>query len=69
MKKANELLSFLNDYSPSGFHSLKERRYPFVECATLADDIKYRGGGWQSDWHFIDQSWFDDGLKPEDFPE
>lgn len=48
---------------------MKERDYPFVECASLADDIKYRGGGWQSDWHFVDKPWYDQGGKAEDYPE
>lgn len=25
----------------------KESNYPFVECATLADDIRMAGGQWQ----------------------
>lgn len=69
LKKANDLLKFLNDFSPKGLHKKKERDFPFVECSTLADDIKYRGGSWQSDWHFIDKPWFDQGGKPEDFPD
>lgn len=69
LDNANELLQVLTRESPSGFHSKKEGDYPFVECATLADDIKYRGGGWQSDWHFVDLPWFDEGGKPEDYPE
>jgi len=27
-----------------------------VECATFADDIKYHGGAWQSDFHFEDKT-------------
>ena len=23
-----------------------ERNYPFVECASFADEVKYKGGGW-----------------------
>ena len=26
----------------------------------MADDIKYKGGSWQSPWHFVDQLWTDD---------
>ena len=40
------MLQVLTEESPHGFHTHKEGRYPFVECATLADDIKYRGGSW-----------------------
>lgn len=53
LTQANELLRWLPHPSD------KEKSYPFVECATLADDIKYIGGGWQSDWHFVDLPWFD----------
>jgi hypothetical protein len=28
---------------------------------TLADDIKYHGGAWQSDWHFVDRPYFLNG--------
>lgn len=62
----------LTDENPHGFHTLKEGEYPFVECATLADDIKYRGGAWQSDWHFVDKAWYDDdgssNHASEDYP-
>ena len=68
LKQANELLEILKIRS-HGEHINKEGRYPFVECATLADDIKYIGGGWQSDWHFTDIPWFDQGGRPEDYPE
>ncbi len=53
------MLKVLTDENPTGFHTRKENNYPFVECAALADDIKYRGGSWQSDWHFIDMPWGD----------
>jgi len=33
----------------------------------LADDIKRTGGGWQSDWHFVDNPYLDEGGKPSDF--
>lgn len=31
-----------------------EDQHAFVECATFADDLKYHGEGWQSDYHFKD---------------
>jgi hypothetical protein len=41
-----------------------------VECATFADKIKYRGGAYQSGWHFIDQPYLDDpGTTIKDFPD
>jgi hypothetical protein len=57
LQKANTLLQVLTSESPHGFHLRKESLYPFVECAMLADDIKRRGGGWQTNWHFIDSIW------------
>ncbi len=68
LTRANELLSLLKLHS-HGNHNDKEGDYPFVECATMADDIKYIGGNWQSDWHFEDVAWFDKGGKPEDYPD
>jgi hypothetical protein len=49
--------------------SSKERDFPFVESSTLADDIKYVGGGWQSEWHFIDLPWFDQGGGQDLYPD
>lgn len=31
-----------------------EGNYPFVESATFADDVKAKGGSYQSGWHFDD---------------
>jgi hypothetical protein len=66
LKKANDLLKVYSDAFPDKVP--KEGDYPFVECATLADDIKRTGGGYQSDWHFIDNPYIDDGGKPNDYP-
>ncbi len=63
LTQANNLLKWLPHPSD------KENLYPFVECATLADDIKYTGGGWQSDWHFVDLPWLDQGGDVEKYPE
>ena len=38
---------------------VSEDKHPFTECATFADEIKGEGMGWQSDWHFIDQPYYD----------
>lgn len=43
--------------------------YIFTECATFADEIKYHGGGYQSDWHFHDEPFLDQGGKISDFPD
>ena len=37
-----------------------EKDHPFTECATFADDIKPTFGGFQNDWHFIDQAYLDE---------
>ena len=47
----------------------KEADHPMVECATFADDIKGKGGRWQSPWHFIDQPYLDQGGTIHDYPE
>lgn len=39
--------------------------HPFVECATFADDIKYNGGAWQSDFHFVDVPYVDQGQASD----
>ena len=36
-----------------------ENKHPFTECATFADEIKGEGMSWQSDWHFVDQPYYD----------
>jgi len=39
-----------------------------VECTTYADDIKYHGGAYQSQWHFLNIPYYDDpGSKPSDY--
>ena len=45
-----------------------EGNYPFVECATFADEIKAKGGSWQSGWHFVDTPYFDKGGSEKDYP-
>jgi len=46
-----------------------ERDYPFVEAAPFADMVKYKGGGWQSGWHFVDIPYFDQGGNTQDYPD
>ena len=44
--------------------------YPYIECSTFADDIKYHGGAWQSDYHFINYPFIDQEGKTEaDYPD
>ena len=45
----------------------KEGDHPFVECATFADEIKGKGGRYQSPWHFVDQPYLDQGGSIDDF--
>ena len=59
---AEELLAVYED----DITDWKEDHYQFVEGSTWADDIKYRGGGWQSNWHFVTKAWINDGSKEED---
>jgi len=41
--------------------------HPFVEAATFADDIKYGSGNWQSEQHYVDTPFLDQGGSMEDF--
>lgn len=62
----NEFKS-LQDYSSA--LTVKESDYSFVECATLADDIRMKGGQWQEGWHFVDNPFIDDGSSISDYPD
>lgn len=44
LAKANAELKALSEDNPT--LTVKESNYPFVECTTLADDIRMRGGSW-----------------------
>ena len=57
LDKATDILKVLSNDLPN--ITYKEDKHPFVECTTLADDIKYHGGSWQKEWHYIDQPWLD----------
>jgi len=59
--KVDKVLKYLHTSDPDG--TAKEGKYPLVECATYADDIKYHGGMWQQWWHFLDSPWYDEGDK------
>ena len=60
------MLSVYSNSNPS-MTSL-EGDYPFVECSTFADEIKAKGGSYQSGWHFIDTPFLDEGGSVDDFP-
>merc|ERR1712147_56755 len=55
--KVETILKKLQETDPSWTKS--EGHHPFVECATFADEIKGKGGRWQSDWHFTDTPFVD----------
>jgi len=60
---SNTLLSYL-----ASFTTL-EKDHPFVEAATFADAIKSSGWNDQSQWHFVDNPFFDEGFKTTVFPD
>jgi hypothetical protein len=39
-----------------------------VECATFADEIKPKSGGFQSGWHFVDLPYLDQGCTLKEYP-
>ena len=47
---------------------VSEGNYPFVECSTFADELKEKNGTWQSNWHFIDTPYLDEGGSINDYP-
>lgn len=67
LAQVEDILGVLAKSDPS--YTQYEKDHRFVECATFADKIKYRGGSYQSGWHFIDQPYIDDAGKTiADFP-
>ena len=67
ISQVEEILAVLKQSDPSWTHL--EGEHPFVECVTFADDIKYKGGSYQSNWHFIDTPFLDEGGDISDFPD
>jgi hypothetical protein len=67
LTKANSVLAILTKSQPN--ITYKENDYPFVECATLADDCKYGFGEFQSNWHYINDPYFDDGGNVTMYPK
>ena len=65
LTQVEDILSVLKKSDPSW--TVKEGDHPMVECTTFADDIKYKGGGYQSGWHFIDTPFLDEGGKISDY--
>jgi len=56
MDKANTILAGISQFTTL------ESKYPFVECATFADEIKNEGFDDQSHWHFVDNPFYDQGF-------
>lgn len=44
-----------------------ESLHPFTECALFADNIKNTGYSWQTNWHFIDIPYYNEGGEASDF--
>lgn len=56
IKISNEILSKI------AMFTTLEKNYPFVECATFADEAKTKGFHQTSNWHFTSHPFFDDGF-------
>ena len=65
ISQVEEILSVLKASDPSW--TKLEDHHPMVECVTFADEIKSKGGSYQSGWHFIDTPYLDQGGKISDF--
>ncbi|TNV81471.1 hypothetical protein FGO68_gene15787 [Halteria grandinella] len=61
--KAEHLLAGLSIFTTF------EGDYPFVECATFADEIKDEGFEDQSHWHYVDTPLFAEGYSAQVYPE
>lgn len=57
LQTALDLLTYLQEFDPELVY--REDMYPYIECSTFADDIKYHGGAWQGDFHFINYPFID----------
>ena len=60
---ALQMLTYLTAYNAT--LTANEDLHPFVESSTFADDIKYHGGAWQSDYHFVDYPWIEVGTESD----
>ena len=67
LTKATALLRTYSNAKPD--MTKLESSYPFVECATFADEIKAKGGAFQSGWHFVDMPYLDQGGSINDYPD
>ena len=60
-------MTYLKEIHPDITKS--EKDHPFTECATFADEIKGEGMNWQSNWHFVDRPYLDQGGTIDDYPD
>ena len=63
LKKANKMLTYLANYNST--FVVHEGDHAFVETATFADDMKYHGEMWQSDFHFKTIAWIEEGEESD----
>ena len=66
LDRANDLLDVYS--STNKGMTPHEGAFPFVECATFADEIKAKGGRFQSSWHFVDTPYMDEGDSIGNYP-
>jgi len=57
------LLTYFAAYAPEDV--THESNHTFVECATFADDMKYHGEAWQSDYHFKTIPFIEEGEEAD----
>ena len=60
---AEKMMTYLTDYDSS--FTTHEKNHAFVETATFADDLKYHGEMWQSDFHFLNTPWIETGSESD----
>lgn len=65
LKKAEDILEVMANQTITS----SERDHPFVESSAFADEVKYKGGSWQSNWHFVDIPYFDQGGNINNYPQ
>ena len=68
IEAVNQILMPLRSSDPSWTTS-ESAEHGVVECATWADEIKSKGGNWQSNWHFVDQPLMPEGKTLDDYPK
>lgn len=61
---AKKMLKIFADFDKKE-ETIHEGDHPFVETATFADDTKYHGEMWQSDFHFEDVAFIDEGKESD----